>query len=118
VPGILADENVIGLVEFLVREMQSPPWSDLWSDLHLSLLRFEDVGLAPGSSDADVWRVCQTHGHLLITANRNQDDPDSLEAIIRDKGRPNSLPVFTLSDLEQLRSNREYVTRVVHSEWL
>lgn len=111
--GILADENVTGLVESLVRQMQGPPWGELWAFLSLSLSRFEDVGLHQGASDEEVWRVCQSQQLLLITANRNRRGPDSLEATIRSLGAPESLPVFTVSDIDRLQTDRAYGTRLI-----
>jgi hypothetical protein len=48
--GILADNNAIGLVRYLVQQMHAPPWSDFWQALGLVEKSFADVGLAPASS--------------------------------------------------------------------
>ena len=49
----------------------------------------------------------------LITDNRNLDSEDSLEATIRRNNSPESLPVFTIADMNQFRMNSSYVERVV-----
>jgi len=112
---LLADNDVVGLVEDLVHEMRSPRWADFWVSLGLSLVHFRDVGLTATSSDRVVWRICQAQQLLLITNNRNQEDPDSLEATLRVMNAPDSLPVFTISDIQLFRTNRAYAERVVES---
>ena len=111
--GILADNNVIGQVDYLVQLMQSEPWQEFWKDLGLVLLRFADVGLAPTASDREIWQRCQAEELILITDNRNDESPDSLTAAIRDLNTPTSLPVFTIADLEKFGTSRDYEDRVV-----
>jgi len=113
VKGILADNNVIGQVAYLVQLMQSRPWQDFWKELGLALRRFEDVGLAPTASDVEIWQRCQADELILITDNRNDDSPDSLAAAIRDFNTPASLPVFTIADLDKFGTSREYEERVL-----
>ncbi len=64
-------------------------------------------------SDTDLWQTCQRRDVVLITANRNDDGPDSLEATIQRLNRPSHLPILTISDAEQVLSNRDYATRIV-----
>jgi hypothetical protein len=110
---LLADNDVVGHVEDLVQEMRSPRWADFWASLGLALVYFRDVGLTPDSSDRTIWQTCQAEQLLLVTNNRNQNDPGSLEAAIRELNGPDSLPVFTISDLGTFRTNRAYAERVV-----
>lgn len=111
--GILADNNVIGQVAYLVQLMQAEPWGDYWKDLGLVLRHFQDVGLAPTARDVEIWQCCQTEELILITDNRNDDSPDSLAAAIRNFNTPASLPVFTIADLDKFGSSRDYDERVV-----
>jgi len=113
--GILADNNVIGQVAYLVQLMQAEPWSDFWKELGLSLRRFDEVGLAPTASDVDIWQCCQAHELILITDNRNEDSPDSLTAAIRNLNTPASLPVFTIADLGKFAESRDYQERVLEA---
>jgi predicted nuclease of predicted toxin-antitoxin system len=113
VKGILADIHLRGPIDALVREMQAEPWAELWQDLGLRLFHFEDVGLAPTSTDLEIWQRCQTEQLIFITNNRNQDSPDSLEATIRQHNAPDCLPVFTVGDLDKFRKSRPYATRVL-----
>lgn len=64
--GILADVNAVGDVHALVRQMQAEPWVDYWKALGLALKRFEDVGLVPTSTDAEIWRTCQVEQLVLM----------------------------------------------------
>jgi hypothetical protein len=57
---------------------------------------FPALGLAFNALDALIWATCQREGLVLITGNRNDDGPDSLEATIRNENQPDSLPVFTM----------------------
>ena len=111
--GLAADANIQGQVGYLVQRMQADPWADFWQALGLVLHRLEYIGLSGSSSDLEVWNACQAEQLILITDNRNLDSEDSLEAIIRRNSSPESLPVFTITDMNQFRTNSSYVERVV-----
>jgi hypothetical protein len=113
VTGILADHNLEGHVRRMVARMQQPPWQEFWDGLGIGAFSLADLGLASNTSDADVWRVCQSRGLVLITGNRNNDGPDSLDATIRSEGTPDSLPVMTVAEPLTLRDSREYAERVI-----
>jgi hypothetical protein len=113
VKGVLADINIQGYVDLLVTIVQAGPWKMLWDDLQLPYLHFADVGLAPASSDSDVWDICQQQELVLITDNRNQDASDSLEATTRTRNTPASLPVLTIANVPHLRHSRDYADRVI-----
>jgi len=113
VKGILADNNVIGQVAYLVQMMQAEGWEDFWSELGLVLLQFDDVDLAINASDLEIWQRCQADELILITDNRNDESPDSLNATIRNFNTSTSLPVFTIADLDKFGMSREYEKRVV-----
>src|SRR5260370_1153796 len=99
--GLLADNNVVGQVAYLVQMMQAKPWGDFWDELGLVLRHFEDIGLAPTASDLEIWQCCQAEELILITDNRNDDSAESLTAAIRSFNTPTSLPVFTIADLDK-----------------
>ena len=111
--GILADYNLEGHVRALVARMNQPPWQEFWISLGLGAFTLADVGLVPTAPDADLWRECQARKLILITANRNHDAPDSLDATISAENRPDSLPVMTVADPLALRNSRDYAERVI-----
>jgi hypothetical protein len=110
---ILLDENIDGYGEYLSQFVFSSTWSDISTLLEVRIVNFEDVGLAKGSPDEQVWEFCQQQRFYLLTDNRNQHKPDSLETMIRTRTQSTSLPVFTISDLHRFRSEREYVDTIV-----
>lgn len=110
--GILADINVGKQLMAILAVWRSETWRELWHGLGLSVESFPALGLAYESSDAVIWRACQQEGLVLITANRSADDPDSLEAVIRDENLPNSLPVVTLASADRILHDRLYAEKV------
>ena len=105
---ILLDENIDGYCEYLSRFVFSPTWNSVSSLLDVRLVTFDDVGLVNGVVDEQIWQFCQQQQYYLLTDNRNQDKPDSLEAMIQTRNLPSSLPVFTISDIQRFRSDRDY----------
>jgi len=113
VKGIVADIHMKGPVADLARAMQGGSWAEFWNELELALVTFEDVGLTATSTDEEIWHKCQERQLILITNNRNQESPDSLEATMRRHNSATSLPVFTISDLDRFRKDRDYAERVL-----
>ncbi|MBI1917603.1 MAG: hypothetical protein HYS12_23155 [Planctomycetes bacterium] len=111
--GILADINVEGQVSILMLILESEAWRDVWDALKLSMKRLGDLALPPNTSDAIIWQTCQDQQLVLITGNRNDDGPDSLEATLREQNSATSLPVITLADPEAVRHSRAYADQTV-----
>jgi hypothetical protein len=110
--GILSDACIELHVRRIYLILNSPQWSDLWLSLGLRELIFRTLGLGENTPDADLWEFCQREGFLLITANRNHEGPDSLEEMIRTRNPPNSLPVLTVADADELLASGKYAERV------
>ena len=110
---VLLDENIEGYADYLTRHLFSPTWNDISSSLEISIATFEQVGLSKGTPDEQIWKFCQDQQFYLVTDNRNDDKPGSLESVIRTQNVPPSLPVFTISDIARLRTDREYVEALV-----
>jgi hypothetical protein len=110
--GILADTNIQGHVEILVSIWESDLWSDIWRSLHLKLHTFEELSLARDTPDTVLWQTCQEREIVFITANRNEDGPDSLTAAIRQGNVPASLPVITLANPKRIQKDRAYAHTV------
>lgn len=102
---ILADHNLEGQAQLILAFLAAEGWLEAFP---LLLVGFGDVGLAANTDDRTLWRYCQTHRMILLTANRNMKDPDSLEQTIREENTETSLPVVTIGSLERLD---EYVYR-------
>ena len=62
-----------------------------------------------------VWRRCQERQLILLTNNRNDDGPESLEATIRTLNIATSLPVFTFADADRSLQNAAYAEKVMVS---
>ena len=110
--GIVADNDVIGLLHILQSYFESDSWREIWSSLQCSVYTFKELGLAADSTDRAIWQECQRRQVVLITANRNEDGPDSLAAVIRELNTPGALPVFTLTDPPRIATEKPYATRV------
>ena len=110
--GLLADVNFRGQLQALLRICNSPAWQDVWASLGVSVRSFEDIGLLDDASDATVWACCQSEGIVLVTDNRNQKGPDSLDATIRMRTLPSSLPVVTIANTKRVLRDRRYAERV------
>jgi hypothetical protein len=110
--GVVADANFIGLLRILVRIVEQSEYAELWEKLSLRVAEFADLGLAPDAPDRVVWTRCQTLGLVLLTGNRNDDGPDSLQATIADSNTAASLPVFTVGTADRIMFERGYAERV------
>jgi hypothetical protein len=109
--GIMADKDVEGQFEKLVRLFSSPLWKEIWLELQITDTSFEKIGLPRTAPDAVVWQVCQSQQIILITGNRNDDGPESLEATIQRYNKLDSLRVITLARPRQILESKEYLHR-------
>ena len=109
----MADNDVGGQLRVLVQLCEAEPWDGIWHELECELQTFDDVGLAPDASDAEVWRTCQQYDIVLITGNRNAEGRQSLEATIRAENEQLHLPVLTLADQDRFVRDRSYAELAV-----
>jgi hypothetical protein len=112
VKGIVGDVNVKGHINILGFVLGEEPWQEIWQWLNLQCLTFQQLGLADNTPDSIVWEVCQREELILITDNRNEDGPDSLETTIRIHNSATSLPVFTLSNATRFLDSPAYRQQV------
>jgi hypothetical protein len=110
--GILPDINVEGHLKRIEQIWLSSDWQELWNGLGLTVESFDSLGLLRDSLDQTIWRRCQEQNLVLITANRNEDAPDSLTAVIRDENRATSLPVITLATPDRVLHDNQYAEAV------
>jgi hypothetical protein len=62
----------------------------------LRFITLADVALPGNSPDRVLWRFAQSHGMVILTGNRHEDDADSLGLTLEQEGTPASLPVLTI----------------------
>jgi len=99
----MADNDSAGQLDALLAVINSDEWRELWQALGLGIVTFESLELARDAPDALVWDTCQANEVVLVTGNRNDDGPESLEATIRLRNQERSLPVFTLVHPDRIR---------------
>lgn len=112
-PAIMADHDVEGQVQVLLRLLTSAEWHEVWQELAVRIESFAHLGVSANSSDAELWRICQAQQIILITGNRNRAGPEALEAVMARYNTPTSLPVLTIGDPRRVLSSRTYAERVV-----
>jgi hypothetical protein len=110
--GILADVDIEGHVAVLLRLLHQEPWRELWLAIDVASYDFQRLGLPREAPDAVVWRLCQEREIVLVTGNRNADEPDSLEATICAENHASCLPVLTLADPKAVLADHGYAEGV------
>lgn len=110
--GIMADHNIEGHFTGLLRIWTSDVWKELWASLGFEVESFERLGILYNTSDRELWKVCQQREIILITANRNDEGPDSLESTIHDLNNPSSLPVLTIANPALVLTSLDYAERI------
>lgn len=110
--GLLIDHNIVGHGRIIQRILEGPIWAEMWHSLQLPVLTFQDIGLAETAKDSEVWRLRQSNQWILLTANRNKEDAESLEAVLQRDNHARALPVMTLADTDSVRCNKDYAERI------
>ncbi len=105
---VLIDHNIEWQATLLWNTLRSEGWLELYP---LDMVMFEDVNLPVNSNDREVWQYSQTNRMILLTANRNMEDMNSLEQTLRDANTPDSLPVVTIGRQESIIKEAEYRKR-------
>lgn len=113
--GILSDHNIEGHFRALIAIWETEPWREIWKELDVAVESFGSLEILPDVSDAELWHACQQHRVVLVTANRNDDGPDSLEATISRYSQKTSLPVLTLANPRRFAQDREYAIEVAET---
>ena len=111
--AIMADHDIEGQVQLVLHLLMSSEWHAIWTELAVRVESFASIGLPVNTPDAALWQFCQTQQIILITGNRNEDGPESLEAVLQTSNTAASMPVFTISEPQRLLSSGVYAHRVV-----
>jgi hypothetical protein len=112
VKGIVADNNILGHFGLLLALLQVAERKEFWIHLALATPSFAEVGLADDTPDRIVWETCQMRELVLLTTNRNQHGPNSLEATIRALNTVDSLPVLTIGNGDRMLQDKTYAAAV------
>ena len=116
-PAIMADHDIEGQMQVLLRLLTSTEWHTLWTELAVCVESFASLGISTNVPDAVLWQLCQTQQIILITGNRNEEGPASLEATIQASNTLSSLPVLTISEPQRILSRRAYARCGSHISW-
>lgn len=111
---ILLDEQLTGFLRYFDALTFNDTWGDVPSLMGVRYLCLANVGLSTGTSDRDIWFVCQSKGYYLLTDNREESSEESLGTIISTERTPTSLPVFTIGNMNRFRSERGYAEQVIY----
>lgn len=111
-PTLMADHDSEGYLQVLLRLLTAAEWRDLWTALDVRVETFAGLDLPTTTSDVDLWQRCQALQSVLLTGNRNEDGPTSLEATLRASITPVSMPVLTIGTSQRLLTSRMYARRV------
>ena len=103
--GLLADHDVERHADLIWRQFAAADWAAMKI---ASLQWLADIGLSTAATDRDIWLFCQQSRMLLVTANRNMQGGNSLEAVIRELGTAKSLPVLTNGDRDRVVEDATY----------
>jgi hypothetical protein len=109
----MADHDIEGQMQVLLRLLTSVEWHTLWAELAVRVESFASLGVPTNIPDVTLWQLYQAQQIILITGNRNEEGPASLEATIQASNTPTSLPVLTLSEPQHMLHSRAYARRMV-----
>lgn len=108
--NVLIDHNLRGHAEILLGNIASLGWLEI---LPIRFVTFKEMNLPINSNDRVVWRLAQANQMILLTANRSMKGENSLEQVLREENRLDSLPVITIGDADRFLADRVYRNRCV-----
>ena len=112
-PAIMADHDVEGDFDIVLRTLMSGEWRELWNEINDGVESFRNLGISDNTSDVDLWRLCQERQIILITGNRNREGPMSLQYAIEQLNTPACLPVLTIGAPGRAVRSQDYLHRLV-----
>ena len=104
---VLIDHNIEGQARRLWDLLFQSGWIQT---ADIEFVYFAEVGLPINSSDREIWRFMQSQQMFLLTANRNDEDDDSLERTIQEENTKTALPVVTIGRPKKIRE-QEYAKK-------
>ena len=106
--GLLFDINIQGHFRYLLHLLAALDLVGMWEAEDLDVFTVPQLGYPRDVRDRVIWNRCQSDGLVLVTENRNDDGPDSLERAMADALTPDSLPVLTLANKPRFERDRRY----------
>lgn len=73
VQGLLADANVSGHFDYVLRLLEKLGLAVIFEELALDFLTIDELELPFDIDDRSLWNFCQREGWLLFTENRNAE---------------------------------------------
>jgi hypothetical protein len=113
--GLVLDINVQGHGPYLLRLFDELLLTEFWEDLAIPVLTVPELGYPQEVSDRVLWGRCQRDELVLLTENRNNDGPDSLEQTILDEITADGLPVLTFANKDRFEHDHEYALAVAEA---
>ena len=98
------------MLQILLGNIASQGWLEI---LPIRFVTFKEMNLPINSNDRVVWQLAQANQMILLTANRSMKGEDSLEQVLREENRLDSLPVITIGDADRFLADRAYRNRCV-----
>jgi hypothetical protein len=83
----MADHDVEGDFDIVLRTLRSGEWSDLWNELNYDVESFMSLGISDDTSDVDLWRLCQERMAAVSGTTDHSDNGQSKQ------GRANFTPI-------------------------
>ena len=106
--GLLFDINIQGHFQHLLHLLTALDLLGMWEAEDLDVFTVPQLGYPRDVRDRVIWNRCQADGLVLVTENRNDDGPDSLERTMAESLTPESLPVLTLANKLRFERDRRY----------
>lgn len=99
----LIDHNIRGQALLLLDTIIKQGWLEV---IEIYFVTFEEMSLNINSSDRKVWELAQAKQMILLTANRSAKGKDSLEQVLREENRFDSLPVVTIGNVNRINDSK------------
>jgi predicted nuclease of predicted toxin-antitoxin system len=95
----LVDYNLDSYASALIELLFKRGWLELFP---IQFVTFREAKLSMDSNDRVVWNYAQDNQMIMVTANRNMKDEDSLGQVMREANNSTSFPIPTISDLARM----------------
>jgi len=67
--AIMADHDIEGHLQVLLKILDSGDWRELWNEIAVSVESFSTLQVSYAARDAELWQLCQDRQIVMITGN-------------------------------------------------